>query len=274
MNIKDLDYCNPSWNKKMEKILRFAYPEMKWDSIVEIYLKMKNEFDGVSGPEMLAIDRFPFFSETLLEGIQNEYASQEYTIGIDLPVWISSKENFNDKYVMILGEDPLRSDNFQEQNENGKIIISSPFGTHSEIRRRRYNSLMWKISKRILEVGYGLYFTDINKLWIGKHDKESRSNKKTRTKKLNLPEGIQNQFKVTLLKEIELINPVMSLAFGKVAEGVLSNLTKEKEICFKSFPHTAARAKDWIKYTSDKPAIHDNIVEAVISTIPTKGNAD
>ena len=78
-----------------------------------------------------------------------------------------------------------------EQNEKSKIIISSPFGTHSKDRREGYNSLMWKIAKKILATGYGLYFTDINKLWIGKHD-PSNSSKTSRPKKLMLPLALRN----------------------------------------------------------------------------------
>lgn len=268
MNTEELNYCDFRHNDKIAKVLHVAYPEMNWDAIVDIYSKMKNEFDGVSAPEMLVVDRFPFFQESLLEGILNEYRSTEYTIGIDLPVWINPKQNFNNKYVMILGEDPLRSNHFQEQNEKSKIIISSPFGTHSKLRREGYNSLMWKISQRILSTGYGLYYTDINKLWIGKHDTSNSSNKPSRPRKMTLPQVLRNNFDRTLQEEINLMNPIIAIAFGKVAQEALRSIDMQKTQK-KCFPHTAARAKSWLPHTNGKPANYDNIIEAVVNGIPT-----
>ena len=115
MNTEDLNYCDICQNNQVAKVLDVAYPEMNWNSISGVYSKMKNEFDGVSAPEMLIIDRSPFLPETLLEGILNEYKSTAYTIGVDLPVWITPKQGFRNKYVMILGEDPLRSNHFRAE---------------------------------------------------------------------------------------------------------------------------------------------------------------
>lgn len=86
MNTEELNYCDFRHNDKIATILHATYQEINWASIADIYSKMKNEFDGVSAPEMLVVDRFPFFMQSLLEGILNEYRSTEYRIGVDLPV--------------------------------------------------------------------------------------------------------------------------------------------------------------------------------------------
>lgn len=83
-------------------------------------------------------------------------------VGHDLPTWMSRRGNGNGKRIVLLTQDPLR-----DRQGCGSLTISSPFGFHSAQMRESENSsiMMHLVHELVVNQGYEVYCTDINKLY-------------------------------------------------------------------------------------------------------------
>lgn len=136
-------------------------------------------------------------------------------LGHDTPVWLSKDGNIEKMIrVMMIFQDPLRN-----RGLDGKILLSSPFGTHSYDYRNKTNEALMKIlqglwnSKDII-----FYLTDFNKLYI----KDETPSIETLNKKH--PEIAQN-FRPILDAEIELFKPDLIVT---LADYTSNNLLEAK----------------------------------------------
>lgn len=139
----------------------------------------------------------PVFKKTL---------NNSSAIGIDLPTWYNMNSPI--KKVMFIAQDPLRDIKWYgggkgKEYNCSDIILSSPFGTHdAKHRNSRFGRLYFKIFQDLINTGYGIYLTDINKLYVG-----------TKTKELNESKLTEECVKM-LHQEIEIIKPDLIVTFG------------------------------------------------------------
>jgi uracil-DNA glycosylase len=173
------------------------------------------------------------------------------TIGLDLPTW-SNVINGNST-IMFVAQDPLRDKN-QYGNCN-EIVISSPFGVHDAIHRNgRHGEVYYNIFSKIIEKGYGVYLTDIRKFYA------EGSESKYFTKK-NL-----ERYNQILQDEIDIVKPILIVAFGKDAKKSLVKIDHKKEVLPLIHPSGAARGHIKERYDLDDCS-NEIIAEAYINDI-------
>ncbi len=168
---EEYEYCNfANGYNSIKEILSIAFEINDFKPIEDAYTEFEKNF-GMPGSEKLkTIVRQQMVPKTRDTIFLNHFNSDKQTVGIDLPVLISSKESKG--VIFILGEDPLRNDNYENENKVGSIILSTPYGIHFEKCRKGRQKIYWLISELILKMGYSLYYTDVNKIWIKRNYKD------------------------------------------------------------------------------------------------------
>lgn len=194
----------------------------------------------------------PFFKRELIQPktvdtvFLNKYNDQEYYLGIDLPIFIS--QDSNTKNVLIVAEDPLRdpTDKLIEVSKE-HALLSTPFATHLDSCRKRLKEY-WNFHESLLNNGFNIYITDINKLWL----------KKSVGVKATLPNDLMEHFKKTLQAEIKLVNPKMIIVYGKKAAFALHNMNINFKERIVAFPHPSKSANGTWKKLFDQYYPGDN----------------
>lgn len=135
-------------------------------------------------------------------------AMNKGAIGLDLPIWFNI--NRDRPRIMFIAQDPLRSNKWY--NECHDAVISSPFGLHDATHREKGNGgkMVYELVWRLASAGYGVYLTDAAKYFICDH-KTTNAYTKTR---IDLYANI-------LREEIDEVDPVQCVCFGREAERVL-----------------------------------------------------
>lgn len=165
------------------------------------------------------------------ESFKEKFHSSDYWVGFDLPLFIKADGNI--KNIMIVAEDPLRSQSdpnlipFRSQ-----ILLSTPFATHLDWCRRALKEY-WDFHSTLLDEGYNVYMTDINKIWIQKDGN---------SKKERLPNDLIINFRRTLQAEIEMINPEVIVTYGRPAELALKSFSLDSKQKVIHFPHPSKTA--------------------------------
>lgn len=179
----------------------FIISEAGKDSTEGAYQTFKEDFRSVIGKEgYITVKKEDFKPRTINEDFLKVYGRIESVAGVDLPVKIDRGYN---KTLVIVGEDPLR--NIKEKKEVGdSIVFSIPYGVHRPECRSGRQSFYWKLSQQIFDLGYNIYYTDINKLWL----KQGES-------KESIPQDLQSAFRFCLKRELEVIKPSIIISFGK-----------------------------------------------------------
>lgn len=211
--------------------------------------------------------------------------SSESHKGIDVPVLISGSHEAQAKsVVVILGQDPLRSDKesnlVKKHNQNhtkDNVIVGTPFAIHlanykgkKAMKGFNFVSFYTKLITKIMESGSDVYLTDCSKIFDSK-------NPFARLWKCH--EFREASIKL-LAEEIEYLNNrythISILLLGSKARKVWSSIKKEelKDVVFQSafVPHPAAGASVWKDewkdlFPSESSATHQNKLEYILSKI-------
>ena len=160
------------------------------------------------------------YSENLIHN--NQKIPQDVTVkGIDLPTWFG---NYNNQKIVILGIDPLRSENvFKRENANinEDVVIGTPYAFHEKDTREGWCANYWALIDGLVKDNNFVYCTDIFKTYY--YDKT------TKTRSYNDKRFIDNlKHRDILISELELIKPDLIIVFGGIAHKKLLNKTCPK----------------------------------------------
>lgn len=159
-------------------------------------------------------------------------------IGVDLPLLFDSN-NSNAETIMVIGIDPLRKrKDFPKPDFGlGNIIIGTPYALHSTFYResKGRTKSYYNFIKHIISKGYNVYVTDIFKIWM--NDSE-----KTEKDRFFLGDEVLESNKV-LLKEFEIIQPQILIAFGNLVYKSLKGLGLSTKII--KLPHPSSANRRW-----------------------------
>lgn len=159
-------------------------------------------------------------------------------IGMDLPLlFVCDKPNA--PTVVIVGIDPLRKrKDFPKHGfELGNIIIGTPYALHSTFYResKGRTKSYYDFVKHIVSKGYNVYVTDIFKIWM--NDSE-----KTEKDRFFLGDEVFESNEI-LLKEFEIIQPQILIAFGDLVDKSLKSL--ELSTIIIKLPHPSGANRRW-----------------------------
>ena len=129
--------------------------------------------------------------------------------GHDMPVWVTYNRNPNAKRVIIVSQDPLRTD-----DAKGNLYLSTPFGVHSpdfeEGGREHMDRRVKDMLNAFLEADYLVYMTDYMKFYAKK-----KGFVKGMVKRRNDPYGFRAMFSDSLKYEItEMVKPSFIIFLG------------------------------------------------------------
>ena len=151
--------------------------------------------------------------------------------GYDMPISFQSPGNDPTRYVALIFQDPLRP-----IKEDNKLTVGIPFALSSfEMRKKKRYEFVYKLIQRINEAGFGVWVTDVTKIWIERKAKL----KFTRDEKRQLNDE-QTQ---SLKEELGIVRPKLVIAFGNRAQNTLRNCGIE----FRPHPHPGARSGTALK---------------------------
>jgi len=164
-------------------------------------------------------------------------------IGVDLPLLFIS-DNPNAETVVTVGIDPLRKRKDFHDFKPGNVIIGTPYALHSTFYRERKGRTKsyYDFIKHIVSKGYNVYLTDIFKIWMNDFEKTEKDRFFLRDEVLESNE--------MLLKELEIIQPKMLIAFGDLVEKSLKALELSTTII--KLPHPSGANRSWGKVTCDQ----------------------
>jgi len=135
-------------------------PGLSKVEISNYYKQWKEQFDTDN-------DDFPVAHEIISPDFK--LPADKTLVGIDFPTWFNIDES-NVKRIMILGIDPLRNAGaFKEYDINKQGIIGTPYALHRKSMRERKdgnNKSYWGFIKGMLDKNYGIYLTDIFKVFF------------------------------------------------------------------------------------------------------------
>lgn len=116
--------------------------------------------------------------------------------GFDLPLLFSHKANFSGNIIVLASQDPLRT-----KNDDNALTMYTPWGFSSPKTRSRGGKILWPLVEWLCEEGFGVYLTDIWKIWptlngsIAKHEDLIERQKRTLQSEI---EAIEAQLWITL----------------------------------------------------------------------------
>lgn len=154
------------------------------------------------------------YSDSLIH--KNQKVSKNVCLkGIDLPTWFG---NYNNKKIVVLGIDPLRSENVFKRENNSDIhndvIVGTPYAFHERETRENWCASYWTFVNALVESNNFVYCTDIFKTYY--------FNNSTKIRSYLDPEFVNNsKHKEILIGELDIINPDLIIVFGKIAHKIL-----------------------------------------------------
>lgn len=144
--------------------------------------------------------------------------------GLDMPTWMVKRGVENPRRVMIVSEDPLRTG-----HPAGKLLLSTPFGFHSEDYRKIgcLNDSVYDLVWRFLDKSeVCVYLTDSTKFYA--------NDGKTKNDKYVFDKKFKKMFETTFETEIKTFKPNVVLTLGKPAA----------EFCGIKFPRDGFHAQE------------------------------
>jgi len=141
-----------------------------------------------------------------------DWRLDERICGYDLPSFLcrTNSKDAEKRTVVLCATDPLRT-----WQQIPAVTVASPFGIHDPgIRSSRQSyGLVWQIACGLADKGYGVWLTDVRKLWFGHRPNESA------------PSDYKSIMESVLRREIESVAPERVVAFGGEAARAFSDLT-------------------------------------------------
>jgi len=193
--------CNILDETLLDLINKEITPGLSKSEISSFYRKWKENFDT---------NNIDF--DILTEAIASDFhiPDNKSLVGIDFPTWFNINTS-NTKRIMILGIDPLRSVNaFEGYDLNNQTLIGTPYAMHRKSMREGNQGILrsyWGFVKSLIDKNYGIYLTDIFKVYFMSQNQRSYNHK-------YFIENKQKHLKQILEKEIEMINPDLIIVLG------------------------------------------------------------
>ena len=192
-----------------------------------------DEWQSLFTPQLHPFDNYPDTTAVTMP-VRHEPFSQDFAgigqgaIGLDLPTWFNIRPG--NRRVMLVFQDPLRdADSYGACCD---AVLSSPFGLHDKTHREHPHGgkMAEELVKRLVAAGYGVYLTDARKYFV--HDrKTTRAYSRTR-----MP-----LYADILKREIDLVQPAVCLAIGRVAERALAAVVTD--VPRGELPHLSGTAR-------------------------------
>ncbi len=187
----------------INKLFSIPFTDIDLERIQTVYEIFESNYVGlVTDLKFECIQRDGLVPRTNNLDFLLKFKNIEYQVGVDLPIFLTNDLKSN-KTIFIVAEDPLR---YFSHPQNG-IILSTPFGIHIPENRSSRLKVYWEIIEHLIEMGFNVYLTDINKVWI----------KHIRNPKESIPGDLFESFKLALYWEIQTFNPELVIAFGNLA---------------------------------------------------------
>ena len=231
MNFKEIDFC-PTMGKLNTKVLSalladglFAGSEKARGLLSARYVQMKKncgnvphddsrwDLDGIIADKVDKAALLPV-PHTMM-GDCSTLVNQLWNhpnFGIDMPTWMVKRDVKNPRRVMIVSQDPLRTN-----HKAGTLVLSTPFGFHSADYRdvKCENAVLFRFVERLIkECRACVYLTDCRKLFTDDVLEGSRG-------RVNFVRSHQRQyrklFKSMLDAEMVAFAPDLVIALGNDA---------------------------------------------------------
>jgi hypothetical protein len=142
--------------------------------------------------------------------------------------------NENKPTVAVIAQDPKQGQDYE------KLVIGTPFGLHHKGSREKLKltKLYFDMLQDLLDLGYRVYLTDIWKMWV--------CNPENPYKSKTLPKVDQQNFLELLKPELEAIQSIAIITWGKPASNPIKSLNLETKHL--EFPHpSGANGDTWKK---------------------------
>ncbi|MTJ49095.1 uracil-DNA glycosylase family protein [Dolichospermum sp. UHCC 0259] len=188
------------------------------------------------------------------EKFHNDYYQNSPAIAVDLPSLMELKnDSVNKPTIAIIGQDPLTHNLCQE------VEVGTPYGLHHKNSREGDTKLYFEIIYDLLkDLNCRIYLTDVYKMWI-KNPNDS--------KRRSLPEEDQERFIQLLKRELNIINPVGLIIWGRKAEKAVNKINLE--IKHKYLPHPSDANRRVLAKIIDGPVTHENKLKFYKESIKT-----
>ena len=231
MNFKEGDFC-PTMGKLNTKVISalladglFAGSEKAKGLLAARYEQMKNNcgnvphddsrwnLDGVKADKKDKAALLPVPKDQMDDcGVLIDQLWIHPNFGHDMPTWIVKRDVKNPRRVMIVSQDPLRTN-----HKAGTLVLSTPFGFHSADYRdvKCENAVLFRFVERLIEECRAcVYLTDCRKLFTDDVLEGSRG-------RVNFVRSHQRQyrklFKSMLDAEMVAFAPDLVIALGNDA---------------------------------------------------------
>jgi uracil-DNA glycosylase len=163
-------------------------------------------------------------------------------IAVDLPSLMELNDGGNDKpTVAIISQDP------KNNSDHEQVVVGTPYGLHHKGSRKelRRTKLYFQMVQVLLKLGYRVYLTDLLKIWV--------CNPERRYVGIKLPGADQQRFLQLIKPELDIVQPVAVITWGKVAGNAVNQL--QLSIKHLEFIHPSGAAGGaWLKLLGHSPS--------------------
>lgn len=188
--------------------------------LLRLYKALKANFDKDEWPAEVSTKRDFFKPQDSLS--KKDYDRLE-TVACDLPSLLSRAKG---NTVMIVAQDPYSN------TSSPKVTVGTPYAMHIRAcREKLHTKKYFQLIDVLLQQGYQTYLTDVYKIYI----RETKLKKEDCLRFFNL-----------LRQEIETINPIAIVTWGRVATNAVAKLNLQKSHYHYPHPSGAARSA-WAK---------------------------
>jgi hypothetical protein len=224
--------------------------------LAELYQKIDDNFHTHGYP--LQFTKRTFF-QSKDEKFHNDYYQNSPAIAVDLPSLMELKnDSVNKPTIAIIAQDPYGKDLCQD------VIVGTPFGLHHKDSREKYppeTVFYFEIIYNLLEeLNCKVYLTDAYKIWVGDHTKQKIERRQLRIKD-------RQRFIQLLKRELNIINPVGLIIWGRKAEKAVNKINLE--IKHKYLPHPSDANRRVLAKIIDGPVTHENKLKFYKESIKT-----
>lgn len=200
--------------------------------LTRFYESLQKGFNLKDWPSPVFAERNFFSSQS--ESFQTKYNNAEI-IACDLPSLLSRGGR---NTVMIIAQDSYNS------TPATGMWIGTPYGLHvRKMREEKHTRHYMQMIDALLCKGYQTYLTDFYKVYVGG---------------LRLPKQDKQVFADILKQEIEVINPVALITWGKDASNAVARLKPIPPQY--SYPHPSGNARSAWKKRMGQKATNENIL--------------
>jgi hypothetical protein len=239
-------YCQTQILEPIQGVLERSFTITYFKTLEESYQSFQRSFYNGETIDLQTIGRKNLCPITSDEWFLDRFHDPALSVGVDLPVLIG-REGAS-RRAFIIGEDPLR----KKEHHHGDIVLSTPYALHDPHFRKGPGLLYWDLSFWLMDRGFGIYYTDIKKVWVKDH-----AGKVNHGEKLAIPADLYEHFRESLIQEIKEFNPEVIITFGKDAHHSIAEMDLARKVV--SFIHpTFTASRHWRTQYGIRPASRAN----------------